>query len=361
MYVVTNRVLHSERKGLNVFGNEPNPCGPNELRLVKITGNKRITTQVLQDRLPPEEVARLVQDFRLPIDVGAPWYASLKVACEIYDRACREEKHLLLLVHGYNNDMRDVIAMALELEVLYNLIVIPFSWPANGGGQVHGTLSYLSDKDDARASATALHRCIGLIDRYHRLLTQGVQADLMEEAHRRYPDNRERAYAYFTRLVERRCNVSVNLLCHSMGNYLAKYAAKPSSSSLRRLVFDNIAMVAADANNPDHEQWLGNFRTRNRLYVVINEDDRALKWSRLKPGCEQEERLGQHTRNLISPNANYVDVTGVRGVGSDHSYFKGTPVKRNRALRDLFKLVFEGGNAEVGLTYHADRNLYRFP
>ena len=82
------------------------------------------------------------------------------------------------------------------------------------------------------------------------------------------------------------------------GNYVLKYASKPGNSSLRKLVFDNIGLVAADANNPGHEQWVQNLPTRNRLYVVINENDSALKWSRRKPGGEQKERLGSHPRNL---------------------------------------------------------------
>lgn len=360
MYIITNRVLHEEQKGLKVFGDEPNPRGPNELRLVKVTGVKQFTTQVLQDQLAPKEVVALAEQFNLPIDVNKPWYASLKVACEIMDQARKGGKHILLLVHGYNNDMRDVITMARELEELYKLIVVPFSWPANGGGQASGTLSYLSDKSDARVSATALSRCIGMVHNYHRLLTHGVRKDLMEKASSKYPNNREKSNEYFSQLVQQKCKVTVNMLCHSMGNYVAKYASQPSDSSLGQLVFDNIAMVAADANNPGHERWLGKFRVRNRLYVVINEDDLALKFSRIKPGSEQEERLGHYTRNLVSPNANYVDVTGAEGVGSDHSYFKGQPVAKNRDLKQLFKSMFEGGRAEEGLVYHADRNLYRF-
>lgn len=360
MYVVTNRVLHEGRGGLEVFGKEPSPSGPNELRLVEVTGTTRFTTTVLEDELDKAEVKKLKEQYRLPIDPGEPWFVSLKVACELFDRARRERKHLLLFVHGYNNDLRDVITTAKELEALYNVIVIPFSWPADGGGQIEGTIAYKSDKDDARASATALHRTIGLMHKYHSLLTQGVQSDLMDTARHKHPDNREEAHALFTRLLERDCKLTLNLLCHSMGNYLAKYASIPSSSSLRQLVFDNIAMVAADTNNPGHERWLGNFLTRNRLYVVINEEDYALKWSRRKPGGEQRERLGQHTRQLVSPNANYIDVTGSKGVGSDHSYFQGRPVAANAALKRLFKRMFEGGNAESSLTYHADRNLYRF-
>ncbi|MFV0278994.1 MAG: alpha/beta hydrolase, partial [Parahaliea sp.] len=286
-------------------------------------------------------------------------YASLKVACELFERARKEQRHLLFFVHGYNNDMGDILRTARKLEKLYGVIVVPFSWPANGGGAVSGTLSYLSDKDDARTSATAFQRATGLIYKYHTLLTQGLQARLLKQACDKHPDNGEQIQALFTRLLERECKVTLNLLCHSMGNYLAKYAICPSGSALRELVFDNVALVAADTNNLNHKNWVDNFQTRNRLYVVINENDAALKWSRRKPGEEQLARLGQYTRNLDATNANYIDLTPSKGVGSDHSYFKDKPVAGNAALKRMFRLMFDGGSAEDNLNYHADRNLYR--
>jgi esterase/lipase superfamily enzyme len=304
-------------------------------------------------------VAQLAEKHHLDIDLTQPWYASLEVACDLFDRVHAEKKHLLVYVHGYNNDMQDIIKTARALEALYNVIVVPFSWPANGGGKVSGTLAYLNDKDDARSSATALHRAVDKIWFYYTKLTEGFQMDLLARAHGRFPDDHERARAFFTELLQRHCKATLNLLCHSMGNYVLKYATIPSSSSLRRICFDNIALVAADADNPDHEVWVERLPTRNRLYVVINENDYALQWSRRKPGDEQQERLGHHLRNLVAANAYYLDVTRSKGVGSDHSYFHGGAVKGNQTLRRMFGRIFEGEKAEPSMTYQVDLNVYR--
>ena len=43
-------------------------------------------------------------------------------------------KHLLLFVHGFNNDLDDVLERAAGLEARYGVEVLCFSWPANGGG-----------------------------------------------------------------------------------------------------------------------------------------------------------------------------------------------------------------------------------
>jgi esterase/lipase superfamily enzyme len=361
MFVITNRKVNENETGLDAFGKRPNPEGPKELRMVEVTGTGKgpYTVKVLKDQLTPAEVAQLIETYKLDIDPAKPWFASLQVACKVFARTQKKKKQLLLYVHGYNNDMQDVMKTANQLEKSYDVTVVPFSWPANGGGKVSGAAAYLSDKDDARVSATALHRAVEKVQFYHQLLTEKTRKDCLDEAHETYKDNREQAYAHYTELMEKQCNTTLNLLCHSMGNYVLKYASKPSNSSLRKLVFDNIGLVAADANNPGHEQWVQNLPSRNRLYVVINENDGALRWSRRKPGDEQKERLGHHLRNLNANNAYYVDVTRNRGVGSGHSYFKGETIKNNSTLKKVFRRVFEGGNAEQLLKYHADINVYR--
>lgn len=68
-------------------------------------------------------------------------------------------RNLLLFVHGYNNDMTDVLDRAERLEQNFGVEVIVFSWPANGGG-LHGVLSYKSDKRDALASVGAFNRVL---------------------------------------------------------------------------------------------------------------------------------------------------------------------------------------------------------
>lgn len=362
MFVVTNRVVHEGKTGLDVFGREPNPRGPNELRAIEITGSRPFRVKLLDDQLTHAEVealARRLAKFGVQLDQTKDWFASLRVACEVFERALNERRHVLLFVHGYNNDMADVLRTAHNLERLYNLIVVPFSWPANGGGKVSGAAAYLSDKDDARASATALHRAVQRIGFYHGLFTEGLNQQLMDRATARHPNSPETAHALFVRLVNQQCRSTVNLACHSMGNYLLKYATRPSNSSLRDLVFDNISLVAADVNNPGHQNWVQVLPVRNRLYVTINENDYALRWSRRKPGDAQEERLGHHLRNLTASNAYYIDLTRNRGVGTGHSYFQGRPVTENATLKRLFSRIFEGDRAETSLEYHADINVYR--
>lgn len=359
MYVVTNRVIHETASGLDMFGKQPNPSGPNELRLLYVNENDTKKVRLLEDRLSADEVRELAKRFNLDIDADATWFQSLSVACDMFERAQKENKSILLFVHGYNNDIGDIVRAAKDLQDTYNLIVMPFTWPANGGGPVSGTAAYLSDKDDARCSATALHRVVGKLQRYHNMLVEGTRAKLWEAAQHKEPLNHEKARTLFNRLMEKQCTSRISMLCHSMGNYVLKHALLPSNSSLRSLAFDNIALVAADVNNPGHAAWIGELPVRNRLFVVINENDGALKWSRRKPGEEQLARLGHHLKNLSAPNSYYIDVTRNKGVGGEHSYFRSKTVGGNNTLKRLFAQIFNGEDAEKSLNFHADLNVYR--
>lgn len=361
MYLITNRVIKNG-KGLSVFGKTPNSSGPNELRAAKVDkeGSKWSVTDI-DDNLPKQEVIDLKNKFKLNIDENKDWHGSLAIACELFERAQKERKAILFFVHGYNNDVEDVLKTAFELESLYDVIVVPFTWPANGGGVISGTASYLSDKSDARASTGAMNRFVEKIQFYHSLLTEAALAKVKSDVNTRYPDktNPTAASSLYSHLVDKSCSVKINLLCHSMGNYLLKHSLMTSENSTSDLIFDNICLVAADTNNKEHAQWVEKLDVRKRIYIVINEDDSALKVSRIKPGKQQLARLGHYLKKLNSDNAHYIDFTDVKHVDSEHTYFKGDSVNKNASLKMVFGKMFCGLPVEKHLIYHSDNNIYR--
>ena len=359
MYLITNRTL-TNAKNLKAFGKTPNPKGPNELLLVNVEKSGRSwNVKPVVNRLPVNTVKSLKSKYKLDIDIKTPWHGSLKVACELFDQALTENKSILFFVHGYNNDVADVLKAAHEIESLYNVIVVPFTWPANGGGVISGTASYLSDKSDARASAGALNRAIGKIQQFHLMLTRAQKQRHQEAAFKKHPYNPEAAATLFTKLMEKNCSVKISLLCHSMGNYVFKHTLSTSENATSKLVFDNVCLVAADTNNENHVRWVGELDVRNRVYVVINENDSALKASRIKPGEEQKARLGHYIKQLNSPNAHYIDVTDAEHVDSEHTYFKGSSTRKNKKLKVLFDGMLNGMSVEQALAYHADNNTYK--
>ena len=95
------------------------------------------------------------------------------------------------------------------------------------------------------------------------------------------------------------------------------------------------------------------------MYIVINEDDSALKASRIKPGKQQQARLGHYLKKLNSDNAVYIDVTEAEAVDSEHSYFKGSSVNKNTKLKGIFNQIFNGETVEKDLEYISSINCYR--
>lgn len=354
MYVVTNRKLYPDNAGLEVFGDAPNPTGPNELRLLEVTrmrGGWRST--ILEDELDPQT------KISLGLDPDEQHFASRLVAQRVVERARRRKRHVVFFVHGFNNDVEAVLERAESLQRRFPVEVIPFTWPANGGG-ARGVVSYISDKRDARASAGALERTIVKMQDYLRVLTEAERKKCWEQADKKHPGNVELRDALYARLLSKRCPFTVNLLAHSMGNYVLKQSVKSSLSEATRLLFDNIMLVAADTNNEGHAQWVDQLKCRGRIYVCINENDHALAASRMKSGEEQLARLGHWLFGLDARSATYVDFTGVPRVGTSHAYFEGNATDRNERVKRFFTTAFSGERAEDPLRFNGARNIYEF-
>ncbi len=359
MFFITNRQIDTSKHGYEKFTKHPNAKGPNELQAVEITGVTTPKFKLLKDQLSVTEVKRFKNKFNLDIDEHSPHYASLTVACRVFEQARKSCKNVLLYVHGYNNDIKDVYSTAREIERLYDVIVVTFTWPANGGGALSGTLSYLADKRDARASQDALNRCIDLVGKYHALLTMAARSDLEERASKRFISNPTKQREYLSELIKKDCDLSVSLLCHSMGNYVFKYALTSSLAESRKLIFDNIILVAADANNEFHREWVEKLQVRNSIYITINENDYALSWSRRKPGEQQKARLGHYLKKLDANNTTYVDFTREKAVNNSHSYFDKNTVGNNKGALRFFKKVFSGDDVTPYLEFLPHNNTYR--
>jgi len=329
MFIVTNRAIDASADGLEQFRNVPSERGPNELRVAKATRTgSNWQVKLLPDRLDGlrDRTARRV----LNIAEATPRRAGHHAAARIIDDARRFGRNILLFVHGYNNDMRSMLERMHRLAELYDVEVIGFSWPANGGGNfiddINGLISYQSDKRDARASAGAFDR---LLAKMHELL-QMID-----------PEQRER------------CPLTVNLLLHSMGNYLYKCVLSSSAyASPDLMLFDNVVLCAADVNNADHAEWIDRIRVRNRVYVTINEDDYALRASRMKFGDAQRARLGQWPHKLNSAQATYVNITDLPFVGDSHTYFEG-PAIENADVQRFFHDALNGRRAAADVSWSA--------
>lgn len=348
MFLITNRSVKDNGTTVKAFGDRPSELGPNELRAAQATYKQsKWKIKVLKD---VQEITVGGKKMKVP--------ASEYIAHSLLQRGVKTSKDLLLFVHGFNNDVKAVLDRARRIERAYGVEVLAFSWPANGGGGAKGAASYLSDKQDARASVGALYRVIKNVGDYINKYRKKALEDCANEAKTKHPGNAELQNAYFAEQVEKFCPFTVNLLLHSMGNYLYKNTLMSSTYGDANFMFDNVVLAAADTNSARHKDWVDKIPFRNRLYITINEKDVALRASRLKFGEQQKARLGHYPFELQSENASYVDFTGASQVKKAHAYFEGGPLN-NATVKRFFKQALTGQVAESRLKYDPARNLYK--
>ncbi len=365
MFIVTNReVDETQTEVSKAFGSRPNGRGPNELRFAEaVRQGKRWRVRILPDRITDEMAAEVGLQPRIDPVSGEvlPTYASSYVARKVQQRVNPRNgkgRNLLFFVHGYNNDVDAILNRAERLDANYGVEVIPFTWPANGGG-AKGVASYKRDKRDAMASTGALDRAIARMEELLKGLHEEHVKRTEAEADRRFPDNAEMWDRFFSSQAHKWCPFSISMMLHSMGNYVFKHLLKSSVYRGDHLVFDNVVLVAADTNNENHAEWVDRIQCRSRTYITINERDSALAASRMKLGEQQKPRLGHYPYRLDSRQAVYVDFTDQPHVTSSHAYFEDRPL-RNAQVKRFFHEAFNGEFAESRLDFDIGRNMYRF-
>jgi len=304
-----------------------------------------------------------------PVHIYASQYAARKILARVNPGEGRKKtvkgrkktikgRNLLFFVHGYNNNMEDVLNRAERFEKNFGVEVVAFSWPANGGG-LRGLASYLSNKRDARASTGALERTLKkMSDLLYHLSGEHVK-NIRETAEGLYPEDSEKRDRYITTHADQRCPFKISMILHSMGNYLYKKMLQSSVCEGNQLLFDNVILASADTNNENHKEWVDCIKCRNRVYITINERDHALRASRLKAGEEQRARLGQYPYNLYSNRSVYVDFTNVPHIKDSHAYFEKDALE-NEKVRSFFDSALNGETAEGGLKFDSATNEYRF-
>ncbi len=348
MFIITNRKVDQDAKGFDCFGHVPNENGPNELRIVEVERKGRGWSVTVLDDEPTGTMKKEVGliEPKDPNDPTVPYYASDYVARKLQRLVPQKKRHILFYVHGFNNDMKDVVQQAALLESIYKIVVIPFSWPAKGGGAISGTLNYRKDKSTARLSVGALDRTISKVHDFLARFNEDAISQITQKAEQREPDNPIKRDALISKLVDEHCPWRVSALFHSMGNYLFKHALQSDIFASRKPVFDNIILAAADTNSHDHATWVDRINCRGRVFVTINENDYALGASRMKMGEAQLARLGHYLRGLNATRATYIDVTHAEEVRKSHSYFLKS-AEKNATLRRFFRNAFRGKSAEA--------------
>ena len=314
--VVSNRNVNDNATDETLFGERANAKGLDEIRLA--TADFSEVSQSWTLSLLPETDADLNSGNRPSHQLFE------EVIQNIRDRQLK--KNWVFFIHGFNQSFLDSLTACQEIQKLYNVNVITFSWPANPGGFV--TNEYQRARQAARASSNALDRTLEILGRY---LASRTLEDMQN------------------------CPISLNLLVHSLGNFLVENFIRDPVFSGETRIFDNIIFHQADVDNATHTQWIDRIQHGRRIYITLNEADSVLKASDvINPG-----RLGNTLEGLSAARAIYLDFSNGKNVRRSHNFFDGQI--ENATIKAIFERLLNGQRGEEvsGLTRVPNTNLYR--
>ena len=127
------------------------------------------------------------------------------------------DKDGVFYIHGFNKPFIESLSQAEDIKDRYGVGVTVFSWPSNPGGFI--TSEYRQAQAIARDSVMAIDRAFERLGRFYREL----------------PDES--------------CNCSMNLLVHSLGNFLFEHFIRSPVFSSETRMFDNIVLNSADVDS----------------------------------------------------------------------------------------------------------------
>lgn len=314
MLILSNRNIIP--KNSLVFGEQLSEKGPSEIRLAHVElKNKEWIVSLIPEKKNLSSESPL-EDF--------PSYQEfLKIL-----KKCRDnEKNCLFYVHGYGKTFEETLEQAYNLQIKYDVEVVLFSWPSNTGGIA--IKEYKNVKRQAFSSATALDNIFEKMSEYMKFK--------------------------FNRDILLNCNITINLMTYSLGNYVFQKYVEQSIYDGETQIFTNIILCQADVDNYKHDYWINRIQAGQRIYITINENDKILGWS---DANFQKNRLGRTANNLICNNAIYIDFTDAKNVNNKHQIWY--EVKNNEAVDNFFKYVFNGSRGEKvqGISFNHYKNCY---
>ena len=299
--IISNREVKEGSTDESLFGEKSNPRGVDEVRLAEGEYNESRKQWILKllpepDALTPENLPSR-QLFK-------------RIIQGIKDKKYKSD--WVFYIHGFNESFKKTIDTGYEISQKYGVEVIVFSWASNPGGFVN--VEYQRAVQAAKASSNAIDHAFEKLGKYLR----------------------ERSRAEIEA-----CDITVNLLAHSLGNYIIEQFVRNPVFSGETRIFDNIIFHQADVDNRRHKWWLDRVEHGRRLYVTINENDGTLKASDLI----NPARLGNTSENLTSTRAIYMDFTNGEGVKREHDFCTGN--HGNKVIEHFFQQVLTGRRGEL--------------
>ncbi|MGZ2369670.1 alpha/beta hydrolase [Ancylomarina sp. YFZ004] len=220
----------------------------------------------------------------------------------------------LVFVHGDGKTSMDAAARGLEIQNLYGVKIIVFSWPSRME-KGNGLSNFKNSQKNIEHSASRFKEML--------LLIQELKQS-----------------RYFQGKM-----INVSLFMHSLGNYYLERVVKDSLlSGLNKDLFDNLIINAAAVNQKGHVKWVDHLNIQKRIYITSNKQDFNLNG--LRVFTKARKQLGERLKLPLSENAEYVNFTkAIRFLfppQSTHTYFRGRITNESENIKQIYFKLFHG-------------------
>lgn len=266
-----------------------------------------------------------------------PSAGSRALFAQLRQQMSAQSKDALIFIHGFNVSFKEAVESAAMIKTRYEQLsagryapnIFVFSWPSNGR-----LFEYKDDRHDAQTSGYAFARGLEKLTSFLRNAENGEP-----------------------------CQQRVNLIAHSMGNYVLRHALqetqKIGASRMLPRLFDSIILAAADEDNDafDHDYKLARLpELCKHVTIYYNTEDQALTISDFTKG--NPDRLGQSgpsNPRQLPYKVVIVDVSDLVSTFNEHSYH----VSNDQVVRDIVG-VLQGQNPNTlpNRTYVAYANKF---
>ena len=219
----------------------------------------------------------------------------------------------VLFIHGDSKTFDQAVMRAFDIQHLYKVNVIVYSWPSKDL-DLGGVKNF---KNSQKNVIESLDHFMASLNFIHSL----KQAD---------PE-------YWKRH---------NLSCfiHSLGNYYLENMAEHEAETKNSGLFSNLILNAAAVNQDDHPEWLEKINIQSRIYVCSNRQDFNLKGLRIF--TKEGKQLGEKVKHPLYASANYIQFTRAVGfrfpTGTTHTYFIGKMADKSMNIRRFYTEILHG-------------------
>jgi len=238
-------------------------------------------------------------------------------------------KPWVFVVHGYNIDFLGSLKQLEGIADKHDVNIFAFSWPSktiyrpfkfNG---VRVVSKYRASQKKAEKSAPMLNKVLSMVN---ESFLSGDE--------------------------------TLNLLVHSLGNYLLKNMCSSESNLDALSKMNNIILSQPDVDYEGHQSWVSSMPFKGTCFVITNWQDQILSFS----NTINKVRLGQSIDHQALNRVTYVDYTDAVGIGggTTHGAFKVSK-NTNSVLHGFIYEAIRGKQniPTSGFTFIDERNTYQ--